>query len=93
MKTVATLCILSASVASIKLGDEVEDAFLEHLTGDWDSMTSLAPHGGKWISNVNVPIEHDPVDLFYRNFENISSENCDLVVYEPSEDGEIVRFH
>ena len=93
MKTVAALCIMSASVAGIKLGeDEVEKTFWEHYRdfGSWNSVQSLTTLGGKYVEREDVPFDA-PDATFFRNVEKISSENCDLAVYWPS-DGEIVRF-
>ena len=93
MKTVAALCIMSASVAGIKLGeDEVEQTFWEHYMdfGSWSSVQSLTTLGGKYIKEEDVPFDA-PDATFSRNVEKIYSESCDLVVYWPS-DGEIVRF-
>ena len=102
MKTVAALCIVSASVAGIKLGDDdvkiklgdddVEKTFWEHYhdVGSWNSLESLTVLGGKYVVEEDVPFDA-PYSTFSRNVESISSESCDLVVYEPS-DGEIVRY-
>ena len=91
MKTVAALCILSASVASIKLGDEVDDAHEEYYyNSGWTNIRELQFPGGSRVPDAEIPNGFDRGDDYYRNFESIYSESCDNAVYEP-EGGEIAR--
>ena len=71
MKTVAAICILSASVASVQvqLLDAKEKAMEHYRAMKWNSITSLSSRGGEKVPHEEVPFEHDPSDSFIRDFE------------------------